>query len=73
MAGSVLFLVYAMLASIGMIGSAKLIGAENGAVILTYAVKNVFGNFGLVLLAAIFTLACLTTCIGLITSGGEYF
>ena len=36
-------------------------------------VKNVFGNFGIVLLAAIFTLACLTTCIGLITSGGEYF
>lgn len=72
-AGSVLFLVYAMLASLGMIGSSKLVGAENGAVILTYAVKNVFGNFGIVLLAAIFTLACLTTCIGLITSGGEYF
>lgn len=72
-AGGVLFLVYAMLASVGMIGSSKLVGAKNGAVVLTYAVKSVFGNFGIVLLAAIFTLACLTTCVGLITSGGEYF
>ena len=73
LAGSVLFLVYAMLASIGMIGSQKFAGAENGAQVLSGSIKLVLGDFGLVLLAFIFTLACLTTCVGLITSGGEYF
>ena len=73
LAGSVLFIVYAMLASIGMIGSQKFAGAENGAKVLSESIKLVLGDFGLVLLAFIFTLACLTTCVGLITSGGEYF
>lgn len=73
LAGLVLFIVYFMLSSIGMTTSGVFVGAKNGAVILAQAVKLSFGNFGLVLLAAIFTLACLTTCIGLITSGGEYF
>ncbi|WP_243344549.1 branched-chain amino acid transport system II carrier protein [Anaerococcus sp. AGMB09787] len=73
LAGSVLFLVYAMLTSIGAIGSSKFVRAVNGAEILTKSVYAVFGNFGIILLAAIFTLACLTTCVGLITSGGEYF
>lgn len=72
-AGSVLFLVYFMLSSIGMRTSAMFAGAENGAEILTNAMKMAFGDFGLVFLALIFTLACLTTCVGLITSGGEYF
>ena len=73
LAGFVLFVVYAMLASIGMVGSAKFVGLENGAQVLTEAIKLALGNFGLVLLAFIFTLACLTTCVGLISSGGEYF
>lgn len=73
LAGSVLFTVYAMLSCIGMIGSEKFAGAENGAVVLSESMKLVLGDFGLVLLAFIFTLACLTTCVGLITSGGEYF
>lgn len=73
LAGSVLFIVYAMLASIGMIGSQKFAGAENGAQVLSGSIKLVLGDFGLVLLAFIFTLACLTTCVWLITSGGEYF
>ncbi|RLK63065.1 branched-chain amino acid transport system II carrier protein [Atopobacter sp. AH10] len=72
-AGSVLFAVYAMLSSIGMVTSHRFAGAENGASILTKAVHLSLGNFGLVFLAAIFTLACLTTCVGLITSGAEYF
>lgn len=73
LAGSVLFIVYGMLASIGMIGSQKFAGAENGAQVLSESIKLVLGDFGLVLLAFIFTLACLTTCVGLITIGGEYF
>lgn len=73
LAGLVLFLVYAMLSSIGMLTSGMFVGAENGAEILSSYVRMAFGDFGLFLLAAIFTLACLTTCVGLITSGGEYF
>lgn len=73
LAGSVLFVVYSMLASIGMIGSAKFVGLENGAQVLTESIKLALGDFGLVLLSLIFTLACLTTCVGLISSGGEYF
>lgn len=72
-AGLVLFAVYAMLSSIGMNSSVLLAGAENGAEILTKTCQYAFGNFGFFLLAAIFTLACLTTCVGLISSGGEYF
>lgn len=72
-AGSLLLVVYAMLSYIGKMSSATMVGAPNGAVILTESVKLAFGDFGAVLLAAIFTLACLTTCVGLITSGGEYF
>ncbi|MDO5028707.1 MAG: branched-chain amino acid transport system II carrier protein [Bacillota bacterium] len=72
-AGALLFSVYAMLSYLGVRSSANLVGAENGAVILSHAVELALGNFGVALLAAIFTLACLTTCIGLITSGGEYF
>ena len=72
-AGSLLFIVYAMLSFLGQRSSASLIGPENGAVILTESVRLALGNVGVVLLASIFTLACLTTCIGLITSGGEYF
>ena len=73
LAGSVLFLVYVMLSKVGMVTSNAFIGSENGAVVLTKAVRLALGNSGLVLLALIFTLACLTTCIGLISSGSEYF
>lgn len=55
------------------IGSNRFAGLENGVQVLTESVKFVLGDFGLVLLASIFTLACLTTCVGIITSGGEYF
>lgn len=72
-AGSVLFIVYVMLSKIGMATSNTFAGSENGAVVLTKAVEYALGKEGLVLLAAIFTLACLTTCVGLISSGSEYF
>ncbi|MBU5670024.1 branched-chain amino acid transport system II carrier protein [Peptoniphilus sp. MSJ-1] len=72
-AGFVLFVIYAMLSTIGAVTSKAFAGSENGAVVLTEAVKLVLGNSGLVLLAMIFTLACLTTCVGLISSGSEYF
>lgn len=72
-AGTVLFVVYLMLSTIGMVTSSAFVGSENGAVVLAKAVELVFGKSGLILLASIFTLACLTTCVGLISSGSEYF
>ena len=32
-----------------------------------------FGNFGIVIVGITFLLACLTTCVGLVTSCSEYF
>ncbi|HEY4537818.1 MAG TPA: branched-chain amino acid transport system II carrier protein, partial [Erysipelothrix sp.] len=45
----------------------------NGAETLAHVITHIFGRFGLALLALIFTLACLTTSIGLITSISQYF
>ena len=73
LAGLFLFIVYFMLSSIGMVTSNRFVGAANGAEILIKSIKIVFGDFGVILLAVIFTLACLTTCVGLITSGADYF
>jgi branched-chain amino acid transport system II carrier protein len=72
-AGSFLFVIYAMLAYIGMTTSGLTGDVKNGAEILTTVSQYVFGKFGIVLLASIFTLACLTTCIGLITSISKFF
>ena len=72
-AGSLLFVIYAMLAYIGMTTSGLTGDVKNGAEILTTVSQYVFGKFGIVLLASIFTLACLTTCIGLITSISKFF
>lgn len=72
-AGTLLFVVYAMLSYIGMTTAGFNEGAKNGATILTNTTNFVFGKFGSFLLASIFTLACLTTCVGLITSGSRYF
>lgn len=72
-AGTLLFVVYAMLSYIGMTTAGLNQGATNGAAILTNTTTYVFGKFGAILLASIFTLACLTTCVGLITSGSRYF
>ena len=45
---------------------------ETGGPILSHATTHYFGTFGAVLLAVIIILACLTTCIGLITACGGY-
>ena len=45
----------------------------NGAVVLREIVYQLFGVFGALILATIFALACLTTCVGLITSISQYF
>ena len=72
-AGSILAGIYIMLSYMGMKSSAIYDIQDNGAWTLRCIVHQLFGNTGAVLLAAIFTLACLTTCVGLITSISQYF
>ena len=72
-AGSILALVYVMLSYMGMCSSGIYPIQENGAWTLRCIVYQLFGNPGAILLAAIFTLACLTTCVGLINSISQYF
>lgn len=72
-AGIILAVVYVLLAYMGMCSSGVYDVQENGAWTLRCIVYQVFGAPGAVLLAAIFTLACLTTCVGLINSISQYF
>ncbi len=72
-AGSILAVIYGMLSYMGMKSSAVYELQGNGAWTLRCIVQQLFGNTGAVLLATIFTLACLTTCVGLITSIAQYF
>lgn len=72
-AGTILSLIYAMLSYMGMQSSAVYDLQENGAWTLRCIVHQLFGEPGAILLAAIFTLACLTTCVGLINSIAQYF
>lgn len=73
LAGTILATVYIMLSFMGMCSSGVYALAENGAWTLRHIVYQLFGEVGAVLLAAIFTLACLTTCVGLINSISQYF
>ena len=72
-AGSILAIVYIMLTYVGVCSSGVYPIQENGAWTLRCIVYQLFGGPGAIFLAAIFTLACLTTCIGLITSISQYF
>ena len=72
-AGTILACVYGMLSYMGMQSSAVYSLEGNGAWTLRCIVHQLFGETGAVLLAAIFTLACLTTCVGLINSISQYF
>ncbi len=72
-AGTILTLIYIMLTYMGTQSSGVYEIQENGAWTLRCIVYQLFGNVGAILLAAIFTLACLTTCVGLITSISQFF
>ena len=72
-AGTILASVYVMLTLMGMYSSGVYPIQDNGAWTLRCIVYQLFGNPGAILLAAIFTLACLTTCVGLITSISQFF
>ena len=72
-AGTILTTVYLMLSYMGKSSSGVYPIQENGAWTLRCIVSQVFGAPGAILLAAIFTLACLTTCVGLINSISQFF
>lgn len=72
-AGTLLLAIYAALAYVGMISSTGNQDIANGGRILFNITNSVFGSFGAIILVLIFTLACLTTAVGLTTSVSEYF
>ena len=72
-AGSILAMVYMMLSYMGMCSSNVYTIQDNGAWTLRNIVYQLYGPVGAYLLAAIFSLACLTTCVGLINSISQYF
>ena len=72
-AGTLLAAIYLMLAYLGALSGGIYGTTANGAETLAHVITHIFGRFGLALLALIFTLACLTTSIGLITSISQYF
>ncbi|PEB52691.1 branched-chain amino acid transport system II carrier protein [Bacillus pseudomycoides] len=67
-----LVLVYGALGWLGAT-SVSLGYAKNGGQLLTVIVQQLFGPYGLALLAVIVTLACLTTCVGLVSACSQYF
>lgn len=72
-AGFFLIAIYLILAHIGAtVGGAGLI-TENGAQTLTSVAEIQFGSWGLVLLGLIFFVACLNTCVGLLSCCSDYF
>lgn len=72
-AGAFLLIVYCLLAHIGGVAGGCVEGATNGARTLTGMVGVLFGPIGNSILAVIFVIACLNTCIGLLTSCSDYF
>ena len=71
--GTLLLLIYFMLAHIGASSVALFPDTANGAQILSYSSHYLFGTAGAYLIGIIFTLACLTTSIGLISSCSQFF
>ena len=72
-AGALLLAIYAMLTHAGALAGAALPIGESGANTLSALAYALFGMPGRVLLAAIFLIACLNTCIGLISCVSDYF
>ncbi|MDF2903469.1 MAG: branched-chain amino acid transport system carrier protein [Bacillus sp. (in: firmicutes)] len=70
--GLLLTFCYLIIAYLG--ASASITGkVDNGAIVLSTVLHQLFGTSGTIVLGLIFTLACLSVCIGLITSCAQYF
>src|SRR5699024_12632927 len=70
---ALLGLIYLGIAYLGATTTGALGLFETGGPVLSGAASHYFGTVGVVLLAILITLACLTTRIGLMTACGEYF
>ncbi|WP_033829506.1 branched-chain amino acid transport system II carrier protein [Bacillus andreraoultii] len=66
-------IIYIGIAYMGSITVQKYGLFKNGGPVLSQIASHYLGSFGLIVLAVIMILACLTTSIGLITSCAEYF
>ncbi|AYD39970.1 branched-chain amino acid transport system II carrier protein [Clostridium fermenticellae] len=65
--------IYASLAYMGATSLGSINRADNGGIILSMVSNHYFGVIGKILLAAIVTVACVKTAIGLITSCSQMF
>lgn len=66
-------LVYVSLIYLGATSGGLVQSASTGVQILTTYVQHTFGAAGMVLLAVVILLACLTTGVGLVSACGSYF
>lgn len=73
LAGVILLCVYSALAHIGAQAGGTFGLMENGAQTLNQVVRFQFGMPGTLILAAIFFIACLNTCVGLLSCCSKYF
>ncbi|WP_418750461.1 branched-chain amino acid transport system II carrier protein [Frisingicoccus sp.] len=72
-AGILLLAVYSALAWVGAAAGARFGADENGARTLSQMMGYLYGSGGTIILGAIFFIACLNTCTGLLSSCSEYF
>ncbi|MEQ6433831.1 branched-chain amino acid transport system II carrier protein [Comamonas sp. w2-DMI] len=73
MAATGLGLVYVSLVYLGATSGALAPDAATGVQLLTSYVQHTFGRWGMVLLAVVILLACLTTGVGLVSACATYF
>lgn len=71
-AGILLAVIYSILTYLGASVS-SIEQSDNGAEVLTVVMNQLFGPAGIILLGALFTVACLCVSISLVISCGEYF
>ncbi|MFS0784614.1 branched-chain amino acid transport system II carrier protein [Bacillus sp. 1P06AnD] len=72
-AGALLAAIYIILGFLGASSGLMHGQADNGATVLSQVMQQLFGQAGTILLAIIFTIACLCVSIGLVISCSEYF
>lgn len=72
-AGVLMMAIYGGLAAVGFSLSGTLAGVANGAAVIASSAALSYGPLGSAVVAAIFLLACLNVCTGLISCCGSYF
>lgn len=72
-AGALLSIIYIALAYLGAATAGAITETSNGAEILAKSAEFLFGSAGQIILGIALFLACLTTTVGLTTSGSDYF